>query len=69
MPPNSGARRNNLKTLRANFRQSTSTLHELFPEWTQDDLSFVMDECQGDIELAITRITEGKKGDILLFCC
>lgn len=62
MPPNSGVRRsnnNNLKTLRANFRQSISTLHELFPEWTQDDLSFVMDECQGDIDLAITRITEG----------
>jgi hypothetical protein len=75
MPPNSGTatkrsnqqqqqqqnknHNNDLKSLRAQFRQSLSSLTELFPEWSQDDLLFVMDECQGDLDLAITRITEG----------
>ena len=63
MPPNSGARqRNNLndiKSLRAQYRQSLPSLTELFPEWSHNDLLFVMDECQGDLDLAITRISEG----------
>lgn len=56
---------NDLKSLRAQFRHSLSSLTELFPEWSQDDLLFVMDECQGDLDLAITRITEGLFNTIL----
>ncbi|CAO0794759.1 unnamed protein product [Mucor circinelloides] len=63
MPPNSGTRqRNNLndiKSLRAQYRQALPSLTELFPEWSHNDLLFVMDECQGDLDLAITRISEG----------
>lgn len=63
MPPNSGTRqRNNLndiKSLRAQYRQALPSLNELFPEWSHNDLLFVMDECQGDLDLAITRISEG----------
>lgn len=63
MPPNSGVRqRNNLndiKSLRAQYRQALPSLTELFPDWSHNDLLFVMDECQGDLDLAITRISEG----------
>ncbi|KAI7906016.1 uncharacterized protein BX663DRAFT_498517 [Cokeromyces recurvatus] len=50
---------NDLKSLRNQFKKAILPLKELFPEWSQDDLLFVMDECQGDLDLAITRITEG----------
>lgn len=78
MPPNPGTttrshqqqqnknhNNNDLKSLRAQFKLSLSSLTELFPEWSQDDLLFVMDECQGDLDLAITRITEGLYNRIL----
>jgi hypothetical protein len=51
---------NDLRSLRSNYRTSLPSLTELFPDWSQDDLLFVMDECQGDLDLAITRISEGK---------
>ncbi|CAO3644286.1 unnamed protein product [Mucor fragilis] len=63
MPPNSGVRQrnnpNDIKTLRAQYRQALPSLTELFPDWSHNDLLFVMDECQGDLDLAITRISEG----------
>lgn len=51
---------NDLRSLRNNYRTSLPSLQELFPDWSQEDLLFVMDECQGDLDLAITRISEGK---------
>ncbi|KAK4510477.1 uncharacterized protein ATC70_004907 [Mucor velutinosus] len=63
MPPNSGVRQrnslNDIKSLRAQYRQALPSLTELFPDWSHNDLLFVMDECQGDLDLAITRISEG----------
>lgn len=66
MPPGPSPRRtpnnkntNDLKTLRNQYRASIPSLTELFPDYSQDDLLFVMDECQGDLDLAITRISEG----------
>lgn len=51
---------NDLRSLKNNYKTSLPSLTELFPDWSQEDLLFVMDECQGDLDLAITRISEGK---------
>ncbi|KAG2236808.1 hypothetical protein INT48_006992 [Thamnidium elegans] len=64
MPPHSGPPRknnnkNDIKSLRQLYRSSLPSLTELFPNWSQDDLLFVMDECQGELDLAIIRISEG----------
>jgi hypothetical protein len=63
MPPQTDARRSNkpndLKQFYKLYKKHLSTLTELFPDWSQDDLLFVMDECQGDVDLAIARISEG----------
>lgn len=34
-------------------------LKELFPDWTEDDLVFALEDANGDLESAIERITEG----------
>ena len=66
MPPGPSQRKqstkntNDIKTLRNQHRGALPSLTELFPDWSQDDLLFVMDECGGDLDLAITRISEGK---------
>lgn len=39
---------------------AVSTLQEMFPEWSTDDLREVINESHGDIEVAATRITEGR---------
>ena len=48
-----------LRTLRSRYSGKLNTLHELFPNWTQEDLLFVLQETEGDLDLAIGRITEG----------
>jgi hypothetical protein len=35
------------------------TLRDIFPQWTESELQDILDETQGDLELAISRITEG----------
>lgn len=34
-------------------------LKELFPDWTDEDLVFALEDADGDLEQAIDRITEG----------
>jgi hypothetical protein len=56
----SGKPSNDLRSLKHQQRSSSlNSLTELFPAWKEDDLLTVMDECQGDLDLAITRISEG----------
>ncbi|KAI8391227.1 uncharacterized protein BYT42DRAFT_186551 [Radiomyces spectabilis] len=67
MPPHAGARRtqkytssgNDFKTLKHLYRDHLATLRELFPDWSQEDLVFVMHEANGDLDLTIGRISEG----------
>lgn len=72
MPPHSGPPRknnnkNDIKSLRQLYRSSLPSLTELFPNWSQDDLLFVMDECQGELDLAIIRISEGESLTIIYY--
>ena len=48
-----------LKTVKKQFNQPLSQLQAIFPEWKEDDLLSVLEEVQGDVELAVARISEG----------
>lgn len=48
-----------LKELKSKFGSQLSTLKELFPEWSDDDLLFAIRDAEGDLELAVDRISEG----------
>lgn len=70
MPPRTGSSRrspqtnngstNDFKTLKILYRQQLPTLRELFPAWSQEDLVAAMHEANGDLDLTIGRIMEGK---------
>lgn len=46
--------------MKKKYGSKVSSLKEIFPDWTDDDLVFALDETNGDIEDAINGITEGK---------
>lgn len=43
-----------------NANSKLSTLRELFPGWSDDDLGIVLQEANQDLEVAIVRISEGR---------
>lgn len=45
--------------MKKKYSNSLPTLKELFPDWTDDDLVFALEDSDGDLESAIERITEG----------
>ncbi|KAJ1974357.1 RNAPII degradation factor [Dimargaris xerosporica] len=45
--------------LRNMYVDKLVTLNELFPNWTDEDLLFTLQEAYGDLEIAIDRISEG----------
>lgn len=49
-----------LGELKKKHASSLSTIKELFPDWTDVDLVFALEDAEGDLEVAIERITEGK---------
>lgn len=48
-----------LGQLKKQYKTELSTLKELFPDWTSDDLVFALQETDGDLETTVERITEG----------
>ncbi|CAI2165008.1 16949_t:CDS:2 [Funneliformis geosporum] len=48
-----------VKHLKSLYKKELSTLQELFPNWTEADLLFALQEVKGELEATITRITEG----------
>ena len=49
-----------LKKLKSKYSSQLSTLKELFTDWTDDDLLFAIQDANGDLEVAVDRISEGK---------
>lgn len=45
--------------LKRKYASEIPTLKELFPDWTDDDLVFALEDSNGDLESAIEHITEG----------
>ena len=35
-------------------------IKEMYPTWTDEDAVFALQECDGDLELAVERITDGQ---------
>jgi len=48
-----------LGQLKKQYMSQLDTLKELFPDWTDDDLVFALQETDGDLQSTIERITEG----------
>lgn len=45
--------------LRMKYGSKVSTVRELFPDWTDEDVVFALEETGGDLEDTIDRITNG----------
>ena len=51
--------------LKKRYKTQLTTLKELFPDWTLDDLVFALQETDGDLENTVERITDGwSSGDL-----
>lgn len=48
-----------LGRLKKQYMSQLETLKELFPDWTDDDLVFALQETDGDLQTTIERITDG----------
>lgn len=46
--------------MRKKYGDSVKMLQEIYPDWTQVDLLYTLREASGDIETAVTRISDGK---------
>lgn len=46
--------------LKKKYASQASTIQELFPDWTEEDALFALEETDGDLESTIERITNGK---------
>jgi hypothetical protein len=50
---------NDLKKLKSKYSAKLPTLKVLFSDWSDDDLLFVLEEANGDLDITIDRISEG----------
>lgn len=48
-----------LRALRRKYSDRLSTLKEMFPSWTDEDLLSVLNDVSGSLEIAVGRISEG----------
>jgi CUE domain len=46
--------------LKKKYGSKVGTIKELFPEWTDEDAVFALQETDGDLEVAVGRITDGE---------
>jgi len=49
-----------LSGLRKLYGTKTSLIKEMFPEWSEADILFALQETEGDENLTVTRIADGK---------
>ena len=52
------------------YADKLKTIKEPFPDWTDEDIVFALQETDGDIELTVNRISEGSSSStaMLHFC-
>lgn len=46
--------------LKKRYASKLSTIKEMFPDWTDEDIVFALQETNGDLEGTIEQISEGK---------
>lgn len=50
-----------IKALKAKYgKDKLATLKEIYPAWSDDDLLMTLQEANGSVEIAVTRIAEGE---------
>ena len=47
--------------LKSRYASELSTIKEMFPDWTDEDIVYALQETDGDLEHTIDRMTEGEK--------
>jgi hypothetical protein len=45
--------------LKKQYGTKVSTIKEMFPDWTDEDIVYALKETDGDLETTVERITEG----------
>jgi hypothetical protein len=45
--------------LKKKYGAKAHTIKEMFPEWTDEDVVFALQETDGDLEVTVERITDG----------
>ncbi len=46
--------------LKKQYGSKVTTIKEMFPDWTDEDVVFAVQETDGDLETTVDRITDGK---------
>jgi hypothetical protein len=46
--------------LKKQYGSKVSTIKEMFPDWTDEDVVFALKETDGDLESTVDRITDGE---------
>jgi len=46
--------------LKKMYGSKVSTIKEMFPDWTDEDIVFALQETEGDLETTVERISDGK---------
>ncbi|KAL9112178.1 MAG: hypothetical protein Q9227_003555 [Pyrenula ochraceoflavens] len=59
VPPEDLEDQGELGDLKRQYSDKTSTLRAIFPDWTDEDLVYALKETDGDLEVAVGRITDG----------
>ena len=47
--------------LKKKYASKVNTVKEMFPDWTDEDIVYALQEADGDLESTIDRISEGEK--------
>ena len=50
-----------LGELKKRYQSQLSTLKELFPDWSDADLVLAIEDCNGDLQATVERISEGER--------
>lgn len=45
--------------LKGKYASKIGPIKEMFPDWTEQDIAFALDETNGDLESTVERISEG----------
>ena len=45
--------------LKIKYASKIAPIKEMFPDWTEQDIAFALDETHGDLESTVERISEG----------
>lgn len=54
--------------LKKKYGSKVTTIKEMFPDWTDEDIVFALQETNGDLETTVERITDGKPPSMISVC-